>query len=364
MNRTPRLLRLLPPSTLRHGLRTALAATLAALLTRVLHLDQGYWAVFSVVIVMQADFGSSIAAGWTRLLGTAAGAVLGALAASAVDRVLGPGMPALAAAMLVSTFFCALLAAKNANFRLAGLTSAVVICLHSQGDGPAFSIALSRFLEVSLGIVVALGVSVAWPSRAAVVLRFGLGKGLEHIAALLGAIMNALSRGEYDRPRVFHRKDAVLRLSLRNRQLLDSSRREPGNAELRERQAGLLALQSRLAEHMLAMDHALESCAGGGGFRDIMGGELARLGSALNLSLVDLGRAVRENGVPASSALSGLDEALRDCGERLLELRRARVLADYELDDVLHLYSFYNALREAARETRAECARRLDGAAS
>ncbi len=359
MNRPSNPLRALPPAMLRHGLRTALAATIAALLTRLLHLDQGYWAVFSVVIVMQTDFGSSIAAGWTRLLGTAAGALLGALAAIGADLVLGPGMPALAAAMLVSTFLCALLASKNGNFRLAGLTSAVVICLHSQGDGPALSIAFSRFLEVSLGIVVALGVSMVWPARAAEVLRFGLGKGLERLADLLDALMDALARGEYDRSRIFHRKDAVLRLAMRNNQLLTASRREPGNAALRERQSDLLRLQSRLAEHLLAMDHTLESTTAPG-FRDILGDELARLGAALTRCLADLGRAVREDAPPIALILAGLDEALTHCGEKLLELRQARLLANYELDDVLRLYSFYNSLREAARETRAECAPRLD----
>jgi len=352
-----RFLKFLPPSMLRHGLRTALAATLTAILTRVLHLEQGYWAVFSTIIVMQTDFGSSIAAGWARLLGTAAGALLGASSAVAADYLLGQGMPTLASAMLVSTFFCALLAAKNGNFRLAGLTSAVVICLHGDGDGPAFSIALSRFLEVSLGIVVALAVSLAWPSRARVVLRFGLGKGLEQLAALLAAIMDARAKGKYDRPRIFHRKDAVLRLSLRNRQLFDSARREPGASEQREEQSALLSLQSRLAEHLLAMDHAVEE-ATPEGFHLLLAAELAKLGAALQLSLVDLGRAVRNDDVPAASALEGLTEAMQACGDKLVALRQARVVSGYELDDVLHLYSFYNALRDAAREVRAECVRR------
>ena len=357
-----RMLKFLPPSMLRHGLRTALAATLTAILTRVLHLEQGYWAVFSTIIVMQTDFGSSIAAGWARLVGTAAGALLGAASAYLADVLIGQGLPTLASAMLVSTFFCALLAAKNGNFRLAGLTSAVVICLHADGDGPAFSIALSRFLEVSLGIVVALGVSLAWPSRARVVLRFGLGKGLEQLAALLTAITDAREKGRYDRPRIFHRKDAVLRLSLRNRQLLESARREPGSSEQREEQRALLDLQARLAEHLLAMDHAVET-ASPEGFHKLLDAELSKLGAALQLSLVDLGHAVREDEQPAASALEGLTEAMRTCGDKLLELRRSRVLSGYELDDVLHLYSFYNALRDAAVEVRAECARRRDAQA-
>ena len=49
---------------------------------------------------------------------------------------------------------------------------------------------------------------------------------------------------------------------------------------------------------------------------------------------------------------------MQACGDKLVALRQARVVSGYELDDVLHLYSFYNALRDAAREVRAECVRR------
>ena len=152
MTFTERLARTISASDLRHALRTALAATLTAVLTQVLGLEQGYWAVFSSILVMQAHVGGSIAASWARLLGTASGALLGAASATAADAVLGPGAVTLALAMLVTVFFCALMATKNENLRLAGLTAAVVICLHAADGRSAFTIGLSRFLEVGLGI--------------------------------------------------------------------------------------------------------------------------------------------------------------------------------------------------------------------
>jgi len=343
---------------LRHALRTALAATLTAVLTRVLGLEQGYWAVFSAILVMQANFGSSIAASWARLLGTAAGALLGALFATGADALLGQGMPTLVLAMFVTIFICALLAAKNGNLRLAGLTAAVVICLHTDGQGAALSIGLSRFLEVSLGIVVALGVSLAWPARARVVLRFGLGKGLEQLAALLAALMDSRMQGRYDRQRIFHRKDAVLRLSLRNRELYDSARREPGPSGQGEALSALLSMQDRLAEHLLAMDHAIEN-APAEGFHQHLIDELTELGAALAEALTCLGKAIAADVPPSDTALARLDAALAASGMKLLDLRQQRIIAVYDLDEVMHFYSFYHGLREAAREVRSEMARLL-----
>lgn len=353
-----RLTRHLPASALRHALRTALAATITAVLTRLLGLEQGYWAVFSSILVMQAYFGSSLLASWARLVGTAAGALLGALAATTADAWLGQGMATLAAAMFATIFLCALLAARNENLRLAGLTAAVVICLHEAGGPSAFSLGLSRFLEVSLGIVVALAVSLAWPSRARVVLRFGLAKGLEQLAALLSALMDSRLQGRYERQRIFHRKDAVLRLALRNRQLLASARREPGPSGQSEVFAALLAMQERLAEHLRAMDHAIEN-APPEGFHLHLAEELTELGAALATALRGLAQALSAEGPPTPASLERLDAALAATGLKLLDLRQQRIIAVYDLDEVMHFYAFYNSLREAAREVRAELARRL-----
>ena len=349
----------LPPGLLRHALRTALAATLTAALTRLLHLDQGYWAVFSAILVMQADFGSSIQASWSRLLGTAAGAALGALAATLAEMLLGPGVSALTLAMFAAIALCAALAGLKEDFRLAGVTAAIVICLHESGAN-AFALGASRFLEVGLGIVVALCVSLAWPSRARVILRFGAAKGLEGLAGFLAALMDSRMSGQYDRQRIFHQKDLALRLSLKNRQLLAAARREPGPSGEAETLADLLQTLERMAEHMLGMDHAIEN-APPEGFHRHLPGELSELGASVQAVLLVLSRAVAESRSPRTprtdavltGALARLDHALSATGDKLLELRGERVIAGYDLDEVMHFYSFYHGLRETAREALA-----------
>ena len=362
-----------PQALLLHAVRTALAATLTAVLARLLHMDQGYWAVFSAVLVMQTDFGSSIQASWTRLLGTGVGAALGALAVTAAEALLGPGTSALTLAMFAAILASSVLAGLYPSFRLGGVTAAIVISLHEIG-GNVFALGASRFLEVGFGIMVALCVSLAWPSRARVLLRFGAAKGLEGLAGYLSALMDSRMSGKYDRQRVFHQKDSVLRLSLKNRQSLAAARREPGSTAQRERLADLLQTLERMAEHMLGMDHAIEN-APPEGFHRHLPGELSELGASVQAVLLVLARIVTERPAPTTQlaeqlgpqtsaaltgALSRLDNALTVASDKLLELRGERVIASYDLDEVMHFYSFYHSLRETAREAQA-LAGRLGG---
>jgi|GEM_PF-659799 len=352
-----------PQALLLHALRTALAATLTAVFAQLLHLDQGYWAVFSAILVMQTDFGSSIQASWARLLGTGLGAALGALAATLAELAFGPGFSTLTLAMFATIFVCAVLAGLNENFRLAGLTAAIVISLHAIG-GNAFIIGANRFLEVGFGIVVALCVSLAWPSRARVLLRFGAGKGLEGLAGLLAALMDSRMSGQYNRQRIFHLKDSALRLSLKNRQLLAAARREPGTSAQRERLIDLLQTLERMAENLRSMDHAIED-APPEGFHRHLPEELSELGASVHALLLDLGPVVSDarNGPQAfahaelAESQARLKRALKATDDKLLELRGERVIAGYDMDEVMHFYSFYHALRETAREVLGLAAR-------
>lgn len=48
---------------------------------KALGLPQGYWAVFTVMIVMQGSIGGTLGAATERMMGTLAGALVGGLAA-------------------------------------------------------------------------------------------------------------------------------------------------------------------------------------------------------------------------------------------------------------------------------------------
>lgn len=141
--------------SLQQGIRTALAAALSYWITSRLRLPGGYWAAISSIVVMQSEVGATVAASRDRLAGTAMGAVVGLLTA----LVWHHSILVFALAILVVMMLCAALNYKNAG-RLGGVTVAIIVLIPY--PGPLWQIALQRFLEVSLGIVISLLVAVAW----------------------------------------------------------------------------------------------------------------------------------------------------------------------------------------------------------
>src|SRR5689334_1215289 len=71
---------------IRHGLRITIAGVLSFALAQALGLPQGYWAVFTAVLVVQGSVGGSWKASVDRLLGTLLGAVYGAVIATLIPH--------------------------------------------------------------------------------------------------------------------------------------------------------------------------------------------------------------------------------------------------------------------------------------
>lgn len=102
------------------GLRTAAAGGLAFICAEILALPQGYWAVLTAIVIMQASIGASLAAA-ADLLGTLAGAALGLVLASVTPSTkLGT-----LAALILSIGMLAMLAARYPSFRIAPMTAAI-----------------------------------------------------------------------------------------------------------------------------------------------------------------------------------------------------------------------------------------------
>src|SRR5258705_5709064 len=125
---------------LRHGVRIAAAGVLSFALAQALALPQGYWAVFTAVLVVQGSVGGSWKASIDRLFGTLLGAAYGAGIATLVphDDALMMGI-----ALTISLTPLAFLSAFKPSYRVAPLT-AVILLLGSAGttEGPFLAPAL------------------------------------------------------------------------------------------------------------------------------------------------------------------------------------------------------------------------------
>lgn len=147
------------PMTVAHSVRTALAAVLSYGAAQLLPFPQTYWAPISALVVMQSTLEASLLLSAQRIAGTALGVTVGALVALySPSRIAGFGVGILVMGLVFAAFHI-----ERSVFRYAGIALAIVQ-LVPRADS-AWSVAGHRFLEVTLGIAVALVVTAAWPER-------------------------------------------------------------------------------------------------------------------------------------------------------------------------------------------------------
>ena len=139
--------------------RTAVAAVASVLVARLFRLPEAYWAPITTLVITQSSLGAALTVSWQRLVGTALGAVVGAMVAS----LFGPRLLVFGASIFVLGLLCAITRSDRSAYRFAGVTLAVVLLIPRAN--PAWPIAVHRFAEVSIGIAVALILAMVWPER-------------------------------------------------------------------------------------------------------------------------------------------------------------------------------------------------------
>jgi len=140
--------------SLMNAARTAIATLISLMLARMLKLREFYWAPISTIVILLSTI-NPLAGSWQRFVGTALGAALGALIATFFRvnwAIYGAGI-----------FICGILCAAlriNESYRIAAITLSIVLLI-THGDAP-WIVALHRFIEVSIGIAVALLITTVW----------------------------------------------------------------------------------------------------------------------------------------------------------------------------------------------------------
>jgi uncharacterized membrane protein YccC len=144
---------------LEHCARTAVTAGVSMLAARLFKLPQSYWAPITTLVITQSSLGTTLAVSWQRFIGTATGAALGAVVAT----YFGPHLLIYCASILLLGLFCAAVQSDRSAYRFGGVTLSIVLLL-PRAEPPQL-VAFHRFAEVSIGIAVALIMTVAWPEK-------------------------------------------------------------------------------------------------------------------------------------------------------------------------------------------------------
>lgn len=135
--------------------RTAIATIASLLAAKSLRLPEFYWAPISTIVILLSTI-NPLTLAWQRFAGTAVGAFLGAIIASHFHTnwiVYGLGI-----------FACGILSSMlrlGSAYRFAAIALTIVLLVaHERAP---WIVATHRFIEVSLGIAVALLVTLVWP---------------------------------------------------------------------------------------------------------------------------------------------------------------------------------------------------------
>ncbi len=177
---------------LRQTLRVTVAAAVAFAAYKAFGLEQGYWAIFTVLIVMQGSIGGTLSAATERMIGTFAGALLGGVAAALhPPTTLGLGL-----AIVLVTALGVLGASIRPPLRVAPIT-AVIMLLTTPPGMPVTHFVLDRIVEIGMGGVIGvLATVLVFPARSHAVVVARSVAVLERIERLLLSEAQALERGE------------------------------------------------------------------------------------------------------------------------------------------------------------------------
>jgi len=142
-----------------HSIRTAIAATVSLVVARLFGLPEGYWAAIATLVVMQSTLGATLLISVERVAATALGALAGALLATWFTQ----NALVFAVAVFILGLLCAAFRLEKSAYRYASITLAIILLIPR--SAAAWIIALHRFFEVSVGIIVALALVAVWPEQ-------------------------------------------------------------------------------------------------------------------------------------------------------------------------------------------------------
>jgi uncharacterized membrane protein YccC len=212
---------------LRQGARMGLTCVAAALLAEASGLPQGYWAVFTAVIVLQTTVGGTLKASAERFGGTVAGAVIGGLGKAAATH---HGQAAMLEALALAVIVTGALATWRPSLKVAPVTAVIVLISPVVGLNPVME-ALARVAEIAIGGGVAVvGSLIIFPTRAVDLAAKRIDEALNGLADVLVYLNALVGPGAPDKDQTasdIHDRHEQIRAGLANLETaLDSAQEE------------------------------------------------------------------------------------------------------------------------------------------
>jgi uncharacterized membrane protein YccC len=326
----------------KQAIKTAVAGVISLYLTNLFHLPQGYWAAITALIVMQSNVGATLSASRTRLAGTAIGAVVGGL----FMAMFGMNVLGFALAVTIAFFVCDLLRLGESQ-RLATVTVAIIMLIGQAAS--AWIIAVHRFTEVALGILIALLVSLTlWPNHARRSVRQGLAATLLKLGELYEAAMRRYR--DQEAPSIEALKSDVHDAIHKNSDLLQNALQEAfGPIKERESLAMLVHQVERIFHAVDSLEFAIRDGSSDTYFRNFETG-LEHLDAGVSAAFDSLSKGIAA-GKPYSD-WPDLSRMIASLDEQAAQARKTGATINYSLDEILRFYSLLLSSRNLAEELK------------
>ena len=329
------------------SLRVTVAAVLSFLLSRAFHVPLPLWTVLTAVILTQATFGSSLKATLDYMVSTLCGSIY----AGAVSAVIPhESLVAQAGVLALSVAPLALLAGMRPAFSAATFTSVLVLLIPQISHVGPIDSAVYRVIEVALGALTALVVSlVVLPTRAHTLLIAAAARMLELMAEILPELAAALTEARDPAARrrlqdgigdAFSRLDPLVRQASHERIGLFAASPDPGP---------LVRTLLRLRHDVVILGRAAaaplpESC------QKRLGPELARIAAIVADALRDMADALVARRKPPR--LDAIERSLAEFARVFATVREDGLMASLPVDAVERVFALSFALDQLGQHLR------------
>ncbi len=175
-------------SAFRHAARLSVALMVAVIAYRSLSLGSGYWVPLTVLFVLKPDYGTTIARGIGRTIGTMVGVTI----AWTIVTLFSPSDAAIV--ILLALLAGAAYAVYLANYALFSVVLVVLVALLVEfSGGSPIGALIDRLVDTAVGAAIALGAFTLWPTREAPDTHKRLAAFVTAQGRWLAAILNAYS---------------------------------------------------------------------------------------------------------------------------------------------------------------------------
>ncbi len=328
------------PTHVTHGIKTAFATVLAYAITTLLHLEFGYWAVISTVIVMQIYVADSIEMCLYRLSGTIAGALVGVLVlliTPKTDFFIG-------IALFVTIGICSFLSRYKNRYRMAAITVVIIVMTGSHTDN-IFSFGMARVFEIFIGILCAFAVSIfIFPKKRVDVLMDKLEQQSKACSQKCRILVKAFISKQQNVQETL--VDELVKDIWDNHALLQKIRLHEAliyHKSFNKNFSKKVSLMSRSAEHLRNMVRTLNSLDENG-YDIIMADELEALAKESGDTLV---RLMKNDALPEAKTL---EARVADLDTKLINIRKEGLIRRFDSKRLIQVFSFYSSLLYFAQD--------------